>query len=65
MERQAKKVESLVREGFDLLLQLRRHPDAQRLVSLTNAFMQTLLQSAEAAPPAVMVSVKAVPLRRL
>jgi hypothetical protein len=64
MERRPKNVEALIREGFDLLLELRRHPNAQSLMPLANAFLGTLLQQDASATPPVVVSVKAVPLRR-
>jgi hypothetical protein len=64
MERRSKNVESLIREGFDLLLELRRHPNAQRLVPLANAFLETLLQQDAAAAPPIVVSVRAVTLRK-
>ncbi len=57
-------IEMMVREGFTLLLDLRRHPEAQRLIPLAVAFLETLLgQVAHDAPPFV-VSVKAMKLRR-
>jgi hypothetical protein len=63
MERRSDTVEALIREGFSLLLELRRHPNAQRLIPLANAFLGTLLQQGEAGPP-IVVSVKAVPIRK-
>lgn len=57
-------VEVMVREGFTLLLELRRHPEALRIMPLAIAFLKTLLhQEAQDAPPLV-VSVKAMPLRK-
>jgi hypothetical protein len=57
-------IENLVREGFTLLLELRRHPEARRLIPLANAFLESLLRhTAQDAPPFV-VSVKAMPIRK-
>jgi hypothetical protein len=64
MDRRSNTVEALIREGFSLLLELRRHNDAQRLIPLANAFLGTLLQQADSDAPPLVVSVKAVPIRR-
>jgi hypothetical protein len=57
-------IEGLVREGFNLLLELRRHPEARRLIPLANTFLEALLrQTGQDAPPFV-VSVKAMPIRK-
>jgi hypothetical protein len=64
MDRRSNTVEALIREGFTLLLELRRHPDAQRLIPLANAFLGTLLQQAAADAPPIVVSVKVVPIRK-
>ena len=64
MRGRSNSVEGLVREGFALLLELRRHPEAKRLMPLANAFLESLLhQGAHEAPPFV-VSVKAMPIRK-
>jgi hypothetical protein len=64
MNGRSNSIEGLVREGFTLLLELRRHPEARRLIPLANAFLETLLrQAAQDAPPFV-VSVKAMPIRK-
>ena len=57
-------VEVMVREGFNLLLELRRHPEARRLMPLANAFLQTLLHQADRDVPPFVVSVKAMPIRK-
>jgi hypothetical protein len=64
MNRRSNSVEALIREGFALLLELRGHPDARRLLPLANAFMGTLLQQAESDSPPIVVSIKAVPIRK-
>ncbi len=57
-------VELLIRKGFDLLLELRRHPDAQRLLPLATACLETILKQGEGDAPPLMVSIKAILLRR-
>lgn len=57
-------IETMVREGFTLLLDLRRHPEAQRLIPLAVAFLQTLLHEAAQDAPPLVVSVKAMPIRK-
>jgi hypothetical protein len=57
-------VEGLVREGFNLLLELRRHPEARELIPLANAFLHTLLHQAGRDAPPFVVSVKAMPIRK-
>ncbi len=57
-------IEAMVREGFALLLELRRHPEAQRMMPLAIAFLETLLRQGTQDGPTLVVSVKAMPLRR-
>lgn len=64
MNRRSDSVEVLVREGFALLLELRRHPEGKQLIPLANAFLETLLQQAATDAPPIVISVKAVSIRR-
>jgi hypothetical protein len=57
-------VEFLIRKGFDLLLELRRHPDARRLLPLATTFLEMILEQGEGGAPPFMVSIKAILLRR-
>lgn len=58
-------VEALVREGFNLLLELRRHPEARRLIPLANAFLKALLHQTGRDAPPIVVCVKAMPIRKI
>lgn len=64
MNRRSNSVESLVREAFALLLELRAHPDASRMLSLANAFLDMLLRQKGAEGPPMVVSVQAVRIRK-
>ncbi len=64
MNGRSNSIEGLVREGFRLLLELRQHPEANRLIPLANAFLETLRQNAAHDAPPFVVSVKAVPMRK-
>jgi hypothetical protein len=64
MSRNTNSVETLIREGFNLLLEMRGRPDAQRLIPIANAFLQTLLHQAASDSPPIVVSIKAVPIRK-
>jgi hypothetical protein len=57
-------VEFLIRKGFDLLLELRKHPDALRLLPLATACLETILKHGEGGTPPFVVSVKAILLRK-
>jgi hypothetical protein len=56
-------VEAMVRNAFELLLEIRAHPQAHRLLLLAIGFLKTLVRqtNGEAAP--VVVAVQAVRLR--
>ncbi len=64
MSRQTTSVESMVRHAFGLLLEIRRHPQASRLLSEANGFLKALIQHADAETSPVVVSVQAVRIRR-
>jgi hypothetical protein len=64
MDRSTRTVENLIREGFTLMLELRRQSDAVRLIPIANAFLRTLLEQTSADAPPLVVSVKAVAVRK-
>lgn len=64
MNRRSNSVESLVREAFALLLELRAHPDASHMLSLANAFLDMLLRQKGADEPPMLISVQAVRIRK-
>jgi hypothetical protein len=64
MNRRSHAVENLVREAFSSVLELRAHPDASRMLTLANAFLETLLRQADSDQPPLVVSVKAVRIRK-
>ena len=47
-----------------MLLELRAHPDASRMLTLANAFLDMLQRQTAAEVPPVVISVKAVRIRR-
>ncbi len=57
-------IEAMVREGFALLLELRRHPEALRIMPLAIAFLEMLLRHGAHDAPSLVVSVKALSLRK-
>lgn len=57
-------VEALVRQAFDLLLEVRRKPEAVRLLALTIAFLKALLRDSDLEPFPVMISVQALIARK-
>ncbi len=56
-------VESLVRQAFGLLLELRQNRHAQRLLPLAVAYLETLCRDTTARELPVIVSVRAVQFR--
>ena len=64
MNRRSHSVEAKVREAFELLLELRSHPDASRMLSIANSFLDMLLRQEGTDGPPVVISVKAVRIRR-
>jgi hypothetical protein len=57
-------LEAMVRQGFTLLLEVRRHPEALRIMPLALAFLETLLRRGAQDGPSLVVSVKALPIRK-
>ena len=65
MSRQNPSVESMVRKAFELLLELRAHPEAHRLLSLAIGFLKTLVRDTDREALPVMVAVQAVRIRKI
>lgn len=64
MNRRNHSVEYLVREAFALLLELRAHPEAGRLLSQARAFLDMLRRQKGADEPPMVISVRAVRIRK-
>jgi hypothetical protein len=64
MNRRDRTVESLVREGFSLLLDLRAQPDASRLLSLAGAFLDMLRRQKDTEETPMVISIQAVRIRK-
>lgn len=64
MNQRSHAVEKLVREAFNSVLELRAHPDASRMLTLANAFLEMLLRQTGSDQPPLVVSVKAVRIRK-
>lgn len=60
MSRQQPSVEAKVREAFELLLQIRAHPEACRLLSLAIGFLKTVVRDTDGETTPVVISVQAV-----
>ncbi len=60
MNQRAPSIECLIRQAFGLLLEIRRHRQARRLLTLAVAFLKMLIRDAGAHEPPVVVSVRAV-----
>ena len=56
-------VEAMVRNAFALLLEIRAHPQAQRMLLLTIGFLKTLIRQTDGEAAPVVVAVQAVRLR--
>ncbi len=56
--------EPLVRRCFDLLVELRRHREAPRLLTKAIAFLQTLNQDSEPGDVPVLLTVRVVRARK-
>lgn len=56
-------VERSLRSAFDLLIEMRGHKEASRLLRLANGYLRALLSAGEESTP-VVVSVRAVKIRR-
>jgi hypothetical protein len=55
-------VEASIRKAFELLIQIRGHRQADRLLALANGYLRTLLHSTPESTP-IMVSIRAVRIR--
>jgi hypothetical protein len=63
MARQKPGTEAMVRNAFELLLEIRAHPQAQRLLLLAIGFLRTLVRQTDSETPPVVVAVQAVRIR--
>ena len=57
-----RKLQALIREAFGLLLELRSHPEAHRLLSQAVAFLHLLVRGGDTNTPAMIVSVRVMRL---
>ena len=64
MKRRKHSVETLVREAFSLLLDLRSQPEAGRLLSQARSFLDMLGKQKEADETPIVVSIRAVKIRK-
>ena len=60
MSRQPPSIETLVRQAFGLLIEIRAHREARWQLTLAVAFLQGLLRKACAEATPVLISVQAV-----
>ena len=56
-------VEAMVRNAFELLLEIRAHPQAHHLLGLAIGFLRTLVRQSDGRSAPVVVAVRAVRLR--
>ncbi len=64
MKGRTSSVEVLVRQAFDLLMEARRKPEANRLLSLAIAFLKSILRDSDLEPFPVVVSIHALRTRK-
>ena len=64
MKRKTRSLEALVRRAFDLLLEIRQHPQAPRLLTQAIGYLQLLVKEGEADSGPVVVCVRTVRIRR-
>ena len=64
MTRPGPSSEAFVRQAFDLLLEIRRHSQAQPMLSQAVPFLKTLLNATDTNTVPVVVSIRAVRLRK-
>ena len=64
MKRRNYSVESLVREAFSLLLDLRAQPEAGRLLSQARSFLDMLGRQKLTEETPIVVSIRAVKIRK-
>ncbi len=64
MGHKPRSTEALVRKCFDLLVELRGHREAPRLLTKAIAFLHTLTRHSEAGEIPVLVSVRVVRVRK-
>jgi hypothetical protein len=56
-------VEPMVRNAFELLLEIRAHPQAHRLLLLAIGFLKTLVRQSDGEAAPIVVAVRAVRLQ--
>lgn len=56
--------EATVRKAFDLLLELRSSPEAPRLLPCAVSFLEMLVRQSHPESPSLVVSVRALSLRK-
>jgi hypothetical protein len=64
MRRQTDSTEALVRRAFDLLLKLRSMPEGPRLLPCAVAFLEMLVRQPRSQQPPLVVTVRAMQVRR-
>jgi hypothetical protein len=57
-----KSVETSIRKAFELLIQIRGHRQASRLLALANAYLRTLILAEQDCVP-IVVSIRTVKIR--
>jgi hypothetical protein len=57
--------QKMAREAFGLLLEMREHKDAHRLLSQANAFLEMLAREKDANAAPIMLSVRVMQLRKI
>ncbi len=62
MSRRADLTQKLVRQAFGLILELRAHEEAPRLLSKAISFLEMLARERDSTAPPVMVSVRVLRL---
>lgn len=65
MSRQKASVEPMVRKAFELLLEIRAHPEAYRLLALAIGFLKTLARKTDGDTQPVVVAIQAVRIREV
>ncbi len=63
MGRSKRGTEAMVRNAFDLLLEIRAHPQANRLLLMAIGFLKTLVRQTRAETAPIVVAVQTVRLR--
>jgi hypothetical protein len=56
--------EAMVRKAFDLLLEIRSRPSAPRLLPCAVSFLEMLVRQSQPELPSLVVSIRAVSLRK-